>query len=63
MAARRWRENEAGRLPASLNTKGARVRVRLRNGITPPETWEARGTRWSLANHPFDVVAYLAEIE
>lgn len=64
-AAPRWREN-TGRIPRSLDRKGARVHVRLRNGSEPKETWAAQTTRWTLTTGPasaFDVIAYLAEVE
>ena len=40
-----------------------RVRVKLRNGVEPAETWpvstgRAETTRWSLTGHPFDIVAW-----
>lgn len=65
MAAPRWREN-TGRIPRSLDHKAARIRVRLRNGSEPKETWAAQTTRWTLTTGPasaFDVIAYLAEAE
>lgn len=64
-AGPRWREN-TGRIPRSLDRKGARIRVRLRNGSEPKETWAAQTTRWSLTTGPssaFDVIAYQAESE
>lgn len=62
MAAPRWREN-TGRMPRSLDYKGARIYVRLRNGSAPKETWAAQTTRWTLTTGPasaFDVIAYQA---
>lgn len=64
-AGPRWREN-TGRIPRSLDRKGARIRVRLRNGSEPKETWAAQTTRWSLTTGPssaYDVVAYRAEVD
>jgi hypothetical protein len=40
---------------------GKRVRVRLRNGLEPKETWAASGRdacRWTLENHPFDIMEW-----
>lgn len=66
MSSARWRENTTGRIPRSLDRKGARVHVRLRNGSEPKETWAAQTTRWTLTTGPasaFDVIAYQAEGE
>ncbi len=51
-----------GRLPRAA--QGKRVRVKLRNGKMPPESWAAdgkNGCRWTLTDDPHDIVAY--EIE
>lgn len=41
---------------------GARVHVRLRNGMEPDGSWPVIGrpvpTRWSLTGHDFDIVAW-----
>ena len=37
---------------------GKRVKVRLRNGMKPSESWPADGRygcRWTLTDHPFDI--------
>lgn len=37
---------------------GRRVRVRLRNGLQPVESWAADGKggcRWTIEKHPFDI--------
>lgn len=48
-----------GELPP--HAKGKRVRVKLRNGLRPAETWAADGRdgcRWSLEGHPFDIAEF-----
>lgn len=65
MSSPRWRDN-TGTIPRGLNRKGARVRVRLRNGFEPPDSWEALTTRWTLTTGPssiFDVATYRAEVD
>jgi hypothetical protein len=40
---------------------GKRVFVRLRSGIMPKESWPADGrggARWTLEDHPFDILHY-----
>lgn len=41
---------------------GRRVKVTLRNGMRPPESWPVDGkspaTRWSLTGDPFDIVEF-----
>lgn len=40
---------------------GKRVRVVLRNGMRPAESWAAdgkTGCRWTLEGHPFDIAEY-----
>lgn len=40
---------------------GKRVKVRLRNGMKPEQSWAADGRygcRWTLTDHPFDIVEY-----
>jgi hypothetical protein len=49
------REN-LGRQPG--DTFGCRVRVVLRNGLRPAESWAAdgrSGCNWALSGHPFDI--------
>jgi hypothetical protein len=53
-----WVKND-GRMPSIA--AGKRVRVRLRNGMCPPESWAADGKlgcRWSLTGHPFDILEF-----
>ena len=54
-----WIENRTGTMPRIL--AGKRVRVRLRCGRMPAETWPAdgkQGCRWTLENHPYDITHY-----
>ena len=48
-----------GQMPPML--RGRRIRVELRNGIRPAESWPADGIggcHWALENHPFDIVKF-----
>ena len=54
----RWRENK-GFIPRALDRRGARVEVELRNGMkSAPKTWEAQSARWTLTDHPFDIIRF-----
>jgi hypothetical protein len=49
-------------LLAESEASGARVRVRLRNGREPDESWPIAGrpipTRWTLIGSDFDIIAW-----
>ncbi len=52
------RENH-GHLPGEA--EGRRVRVRLRNGLRPAESWPGDGRfgcRWTLTGDPFDILEW-----
>lgn len=54
-----WQLNP-GYCPAEA--KGKRIFAKLRNGMIPKESWPADGRgecRWTLEDHPFDIVAYV----
>ena len=41
--------------------RGRRVKVRLRNGRQPEESWAAdgpHGCRWTLTGHPYDILEF-----
>lgn len=53
-----WTRNE-GRLPPEA--AGKRIRVKLRNGRVPPETWAADGRdacRWTLRDDSHDIIEW-----
>jgi hypothetical protein len=53
------RPNEQGRCPREA--QGKRVRVTLRNGMRPPESWPADGKgacRWTLTGDEFDILEW-----
>lgn len=54
MTARRWFDNP-GKIPPSLNVRGRRVFVQLRNGREPQESWEATSLIWRRDGHPFAI--------
>jgi hypothetical protein len=55
-----WQRN-TGHAPPHLIGKDKRVKVRLRSGSTPRETWPVDGRgglTWALRGFPFDVVEF-----
>ena len=57
-----WQESY-GACPGHLRGTDKRVAVKLRNGMVIKDGWPADGgrhakTRWTLENHPFDIVEF-----
>lgn len=55
--SRRWLEN-GGSIPPTLNVRGRRCFVQLRNGREPGESWEATSLIWRRDGHPFSIVKW-----